>query len=322
MRLFSSLMCLLALTGLCLLPPAAAQETNRVVAVVGDDIITSLELERMVKAMQAQMAASGARRLDITPQQLRRVALERLIEDKLFAQEVKRLGIKVSPQELEAFIQRIKKANRIDERTFLAQLSRQGLTPEEYRRQLKHDLLKQKLLNRQVKSQVVISDEQVEEFYKKHLDQFRQMDQVRLRAIFLKVPPEASAATEEAIRQKAEKLRAEAVAKGNFAELARKYSQGPGAADGGELGPVASRDLMPQMRQALGALKPGQISPVLKIPGAYVFIQLLERSGESTIPLAQVKEQIRQHLEKQALERRYRKWMKELRDRTFVKIMD
>jgi peptidyl-prolyl cis-trans isomerase SurA len=145
---------------------------------------------------------------------------------------------------------------------------------------------------------------------------------VRLRAIFLKVPPEASAATEEAIRQKAEKLRAEAVAKGNFAELARKYSQGPGAADGGELGPVASRDLMPQMRQALGALKPGQISPVLKIPGAYVFIQLLERSGESTIPLAQVKEQIRQHLEKQALERRYRKWMKELRDRTFVKIMD
>ena len=51
-------------------------------------------------------------------------------------------------------------------------------------------------------------------------------------------------------------------------------------------------------------------------------LQLLERSGESTIPLAQVKEQIRQHLEKQALERRYRKWMKGLRDRTFVKIMD
>ncbi len=316
------LVCLSLFVCLCLPPAAPAQETNRVVAVVGDDIITSLELERMVKTMQAQMAASGPHRPHIAPEQLRRVALERLIEDRLFAQEVKRLGIRVSPRELEAFIQRIKKTNQIDERTFLAQLSRQGLTPEEYRRRLKRDLLKQKLLNRQVKSQVVISDEQVEDYYRKHPDQFRKLDQVRLRALFLKVPPAASAATEEAIRQKAEKLRAEAVAKGNFAELARKYSQGPGAAKGGELGPVASRDLMPQMRQALGALKPGEISPVLKLPGAYVFLQLLERSGDTTIPLAQVKEQIRRHLEKKALERRYRKWMQELKNRTFIKIME
>ncbi len=310
------LLCVAAVT-------AAAEEVNRVVAVVGDDIITSLDVDKVVKTMEAQLgpaaspAEAAARR-----RQLRKVALERLIEDNIFQQEVKRQKLVVTQQEIDRYLQRIKSSNQISDRQFAAQLNRRGLTPEEYRAELTKDILKHKLIQREVKSSVVISDEQVEEYYKKHLDQYAKLDQVRLRALFLTVPEDASLATQEAVRQRAESLRTQAVKENNLPELAKKYSQGPGASRGGELEPVPAKDMLPAMRQALGEMKPGDISPVLKIPGGYVFFQLISRSGDSTLPLPAVREQIRQKLESEALERKFRTWMGELRKKTFVKIVE
>ncbi len=302
-------------------PAGAAKVVNRVLAVVGDDIVTSLDVDRLIKTIQSQAASRGDRLGPADLAELRKVALDRLIEDKIFEQEVKRLGIKVSPAQVDRYVERIKKLNHIDDATFAAQLSRRGLTPEEYRRQLKKDILKQSLIARQVKNKIVISDTQVEEYYRKHISDYQKLDQVRLRAIFLNLPRDASPVAMDLLRQKAEKIRAQAVKNHNFAELARKYSQGPGADKGGELGPLSSDDLIPAMRQALGELKPGQVSPVIKAPMGYLIIQLISRTGQSTIPLAQVKDQIRDKLEKQATEKKFRQWLSELRKKTYVKKM-
>ena len=70
------------------------------------------------------------------------------------------------------------------------------------------------------------------------------------------------------------------------------------------MGPLAVSDLLPAMRMALSELKPGQISPVLKVPGSFVFMQLLESSGKSGLPLQQVREEIRAKLEKEATEKK------------------
>jgi peptidyl-prolyl cis-trans isomerase SurA len=107
-----------------------------------------------------------------------------------------------------------------------------------------------------------------------------------------------------------------------MAELATEFSQGPGADKGGELGSLAVSDLLPAMRQALSELKPGQFSPVLEMQGNFVFMQLLERTGQSQIPFAQVRDQIREKLTKEATEAKFKAWMKELRSRTYVKIIE
>ena len=323
MLLAKRLILWLALVSVFVIPQAApAAVVNRVIAEVGSEVITSADLEKMISYMEASLRpAPTPQAADQRRKELARIALDRLIEDKILAQEVERQKVKVSEQAVEGYIERMKKSNNISDEMFAAQLRRRGLTPQEYREQLKKDMLKHRLIRDQVRSQVVISDEQVNDYYKKHHDQFQNMNQVTLRALFVRVPEDASPAAEEALKQKTEKLRAQALAKGNFAELAQKHSEGPGARNGGELGPLAVSDLLPAMRMALSELKPGQISPVLKVPGSFVFMQLLESSGKSGTPLQQVKEQIRAKLENDAAEKKFRDWLDELRSKTYVRIV-
>jgi peptidyl-prolyl cis-trans isomerase SurA len=322
--------CALALA-LCATPARA--EGNRVAAVVGDEVITSLDVDKIYNMLEAQVAAAGAERPGEqlpSKAQLRRMALERLIEDKMFEQEVKRANVSVTPPEIDHYIERIKAANQIGDEEFAAQLSRRGLTPDEYRQDLKRELLKHKLVERNVKSRVVISDKEVDEYYRNQQGQGQDQapaasGEVRLRALFLNLPENATPAAEEAVRKQAEDLRKKAAGGEDFAELARRHSQGPGAGQGGELGPVPEGDLLPQMRQSLSQLKPGQVSQVIKVPGSYVFMQLLgqtAQAGGGSGLRPELREQLRVKLEHEALEKRFREWITELRSKAYVKIME
>lgn len=314
---------LLCLLCLMVFSPAGAEEVNRVVAVVGDGVVTSLDVDRVIKTMEAQLGQvndpveEAARK-----KQMRKVALERLIEDRIFQQEVKRLKLGVSQAELDSYIARIRDRNQISEKQFAAHLSRRGLTPEEYRDELKKDILKHKLIQREVKSSVVISDDQVNQYYKQHLSEYGKVDQVLLRALFLTVPDDAGMDAQEVVLRKAESLREQAVKEKNLAELATKHSQGPGASKGGMLDPVSTTDMLPAMRQAVGEMKPGEISKVLRVPGGFVFFELINKGGDDVLPLPEVREQIRDKLENEALEKKFKTWMEDLRKKTFVQIVE
>ncbi|MFH2128637.1 MAG: peptidylprolyl isomerase, partial [Pseudomonadota bacterium] len=85
---------------------------------------------------------------------------------------------------------------------------------------------------------------------------------------------------------------------------------------------VKADDLLPSMRQALGELKPGQVSEVLQIPQGFVIMKLIDRSGNKELALAEVKGQIRDKLTQQKTETRFKEWMKQLRSENYVKIID
>ncbi len=302
-----------------------AQDVNRVLAVVGDQVITSLDVEKMLRTLEQQMTATTRPGEQTpSPQQLQRLALERLIEDKVFEQEVQREKITVGKEELERFIDRVRTSNNLSEDEFVAQLSRRGLTMDEYREELKKDIIKHKLLDRNVKSKVVISNEQVEKAYQEASGGSAfSTDQVRFRGLFLQVSEEASPAVEQTIKQRAEDLRKQAAGGADFADLARKYSQGPGAAQGGEIGPLSSADMLPAMRAALADLKPGDISGVVRVPSGYVVMQLIERgAAPAAAPSSQLKEQVRAKLENEAMEKRFQEWIKDLRSKIYIKVME
>ena len=92
----------------------------------------------------------------------------------------------VYDQELDRYIDRIKQSNKLSDEDFVASLSRQGMTLKEYRADLRRDILKQRLINQKVKKNVVISDAEVEQYYKAHYDQFQNMDEVNMMAIIFK----------------------------------------------------------------------------------------------------------------------------------------
>ena len=302
----------------------AEEVVNRVVAIVDDEVVTSLDLEKSVRRIKMDLARMEAmqRGGGVPPSQIRRMALERMIDERIFAKEVKKAGLMVGDEELDHFIDRIKRSNNLSDEDFVASLSRQGITLEEYRSDLRRDILKQRLINQKVKKHVVISDAEVEKYYKDHYEQFQNMDEVNMMAIFLRVDPQGGLDAENAVRQKAENILQKIKGGEEFAKLAQKYSQGPGAERGGRLGPVKADDLLPSMRQALGELKPGQVSEVLQIPQGFVIMRLIERSGNKELVLAEVKEQIRSKLEKEKIEDRFKDWMKQLRAENYVKIIE
>lgn len=301
---------------------AAGETVNRVVAVVGDELITSNDVDRMVANIKTTLSqprdpALAARQAA----EIRGLALKRLIEDKLVAKEAKRLRIKISDAEIDSYLQRIKKQNNISDQEFAAQLSRQGFTPEEYREDLRSDMLRHRLVDRQVRRKVVVSDEQVDEYLRKEGLQGESGDQVRMRAIFLKIPESASDTAQKAMKVRLQAIREQALKGGDMAKLAREHSQGPGAAQGGQLGPVALADLLPGMRNALSGLKPGQFSKIFTVPGSLAFVQLLERSHGASQPLTSRREEVRTMLEKEAMEKKLAEWIKEIKQGTYVKII-
>jgi peptidyl-prolyl cis-trans isomerase SurA len=304
----------------------AAEEVvvNRVVAIVDDEVVTSMELNRAIRRLKMDLARMEAMQQagGMPPAQIRRMALERMIDEKIFAKEVKRVGLVVSDEELDHYIARIKQNNNLTEEDFVASLSRQGMTLQEYRDDLRQDILKQRLINQEVQKQVVVTDAEVEEYYKKNYEQYQNMDEVNMMAIFLKVDPQAGLTAENAVRQQAENILQKIKAGEDFGKLAQQYSQGPGAEKGGRLGPVKSSDLLPSMRQALGELKQGQVSEVLQIPQGFVIMKLVDRSGNKELDMTQVKEQIRSKLGQQKTEKIFKDWMKKLRSENYVKIID
>ncbi|MCB2191417.1 MAG: SurA N-terminal domain-containing protein [Deltaproteobacteria bacterium] len=320
--------CCLLLAVILALPMgwAHAEEVvvNRVVAIVDDEVITSLDLDKSIRRLKMDLARMEAmqRGGGVPPAQIKRMALERMIDEKIFAKEVKKAGLSVSDQELDHFINRIKQSNNLSDDDFVASLSRQGMTLKEYRADLRRDILKQRLITQEVKKHVVISDAEVEKYYKEHYDQFQNMDEVNMMAIFLRVDPQAGLTAENAVRQKAENILQKIKGGEEFSKLAQQYSQGPGAERGGRLGPVKANDLLPSMRQALGEMKPGQVSEVLQIPQGFVIMKLLERSGDKDLALAEVKEQIRSKLAREKTEKRFKDWMKQLRSENYVKIIE
>jgi peptidyl-prolyl cis-trans isomerase SurA len=302
---------------------APAELLNRVVAVVGDEMISAQDLDRVLSVMQEQVKGRENEFSSQDLGHLRQLALDRLIEETLFDQQIKKLGIRVRPAEIDAYIERVRASNHMDESAFLAHLSRRGYTPEEYRNELKNDIQRRRLVAQVVQQRVVITDKEIEEYYQQNSGSYTSLGGVMLQALFLKVPADAQPAAAQAIRGQAEELRQKILdGQADFAEMAKQYSEGPGADKGGELGPVKADDLLPSMRNALAELKTGETSPVLEIPSGFVFMKLLDSKGKSNMPPQEMREQIRQKLEKAAYEKAYQNWMKELRASTYIKIFD
>jgi peptidyl-prolyl cis-trans isomerase SurA len=317
--------CLIVLIAGMIVPAAAQaqQVVNRVVAVVDDDVITSQDVSKMVARLDAALKpARDENEKEMRKTQLERMAVETLIEERMLIKEAKRLNITISDREVNGYIERLQKNNNLTDEEFRKRLSSQGVSYQDYREDLRSRLLKHRVLTREVHSQVVISDEQVEEFLKEQGKGPVESEEVTVRALFLKIPENPMPESVDVLRKKAEELKNQAMEKDNMAELADKNSEGPGAGKGGMLGPLAVADLLPPMRQALIGLKEGDYSKVIEVPGSLVFMQLVKRSKKTITVSDEAKAQIRIKLEDEARQRKFEVWMKDLKSKTYIKIMD
>jgi peptidyl-prolyl cis-trans isomerase SurA len=265
-------------------PPAAAEDVDRIVAVVGHHIILNSELES-----QLELAATQ-QRIDLNQPGIKDVVradlLDQMISDRLMLIQAERdTLITVSDpeveRELDTHLQRIQSQFPSPE-DFYKQLASEGLSLPElrrrYRREVRNQLLKQKLVQSRVRD-VEVSAPEVDAFYNEFRDSLPdQVAAVHLQTILLTV--EVSQSTKDSVQTFAGLIRDSIQAGASFGDMARRYSSDGSAESGGDLGWFGRKVMVPEFERAAFGLAVGEISGAVKTQFGYHLIKCLERERE------------------------------------------
>ncbi len=295
---------------------AQAETLNRIVATVDGQPITLRELDTFGSQMNnraAMMYPQGA--ADMT----RRDFLDALLMNKMIENEVDAQGLKATAEDVDSYIERIKSQGELDDEQLAAALADQGLTIEQYRKQIAQEIEQALLMNKEVSSRISITNEAVQRYYQAHQDDYAIPDQVRIRHIFLPVSPGADPGEMLKMTTLLETLHDRANRGEDFATLALTYSLGPGADQGGDLGFFERGQMDPAIEEMAFSIPEGEISPPFETSTGVHLIKVEERDIAGVKPLAEVQEGIRSQLYNTELSKRYRRWFQdELRFRHHI----
>jgi len=196
-----------------------------------------------------------------------------------------------------------------------------GLTEEKYRATLRDQILRTKLISYEIRSKVVITNEQIEAYYRNKYTQNHAPEGYHILQFGSGWEDRGRSASREEAQKRAEQLREMVVAGENFKDIAKNHSDLPSGVDGGDIGTFRKEELAAYMWEAIKDLRPGEVSQIIETPEGFQFFKLLSSSREGVIaqaPLENVKEEIRASLYDQELKRKFEEWVKELRDNSYI----
>ena len=306
---------LLLLACLLLGNPALAKTLSKVVAVVNNDIISSYQLDKAVLAdleKHSQGNQLTAKQFD----QLRENTLERLINEKLAKQRTKELGLQVGEAELNAAIEDVQRKNNLTRSMLENALEAQGMDFASYREQLKDEILRYKLLGREVNYKVQVTSGEVREYFREHIDEYRATPKVRVSHISYPIAA-ADEGKQADLRKQAEVTR-DLLLSGEPLDTVLA-AQGD-AAKVTDMGELIEAELTDQLREALAGLDVGQVSEPLEMNGQLHLFLVTDRNPGDIHLFDRVKGEIEQIIEKKKTEIRFKEWAQELRDDGYVDI--
>ena len=307
------------LLGLCF-RHVHAEVLNRVVAVVNDDIITLYELNNKIKSMTGQTPNELRLKDEKAFMEARHKILELLIDEKLAQDKIRELGIQVSQKEVDEAIEKIKIDNRWTQEDLEARLKQEGISMAKYKEQMKEELERIQLVNLEVRSKIIIREETLNEYYQEHKEKFSENGQVQLGNIFLMRKDPGNDDETLELTKKGNEILKRILAGEDFGVLAKKYSEGPGARDGGNLGVFKLSELDPQLRKLISALPEGGVSNLIIRPNGIQIIKVIKKQGGKEKSFEEMKDAIYTILYKEEINKRYDSWMKDLRESAYTKI--
>jgi peptidyl-prolyl cis-trans isomerase SurA len=301
---------------------ATAELVDRIIAYVNDDIITLSELNEKTKAfVDLREQNPFLREKEQSVETIRRGILDHLIDELLAEQEVSRLKISVSATEVDDTITRLRRQKQLSQEAFAAEVRKQGKTLKDVRQQIRKTLEQRKLINREVRNKTVITDEIVEDYYQAHIQDYQGKERRRLQDIFLPYPRTPTAEDKARIDSFAQQILKQLGEAADFASLAKRYSRGPGAEAGGDLGFFSKGELDPVLEKAIDKLESGETSPAIKTEIGVHIIKVAAKDKTPARSLDDVQESIRDLLYQREVDFRYREWLSTLRKRSYVKIV-
>lgn len=290
---------------MCAPTSVMARTLDEIVASVDGNPITMYDVRAF-----AALTGNTLPAYDTTSSPIFKQVLKALIERDLIRQELKKYQSRVSPAQVNGYIQGIERQRGLTDQQFRQVLAQNGVTYDAFRKQARMQLEKAMMINDQVRDKIAIPESEIKAYYDAHKSDFMVThERYKLAQILIAVPQGAPANQVAAARAKAEMVRKKALAGGNFAELARKYSDDSSRSKGGELGYFRPGQIMDQIFAAIKPLKPGQISKIVRSQYGFHIVKVQQHEMPGPLPLADVKDQIREKLLNEATEKRAQEWV-------------
>ena len=305
---------------------AQAQEPvviDRIVAVVNDEVITLYDLNQTLKPYEENVQALGysPEKEHETLFKLRTDLLTKMIDQMLADQQIKKNNIQISEQEVDKTIERIKEGRSYTDEELRAGLAEQGLTIEEYRENLKKQLLRGKLVNIEVRSKIVITDAEIEKYYNDHIEKYAGETKYHLWNIFIQFPRLAAESQKRMAYEKMETVLRQLKQGRSFESLAAEKPDSQDSPGGADLGLYRIDELSPQLQSVVKDMKEGEYSAILNMPGGYQIIYVQKVVATDPKSLSDVKAEIEDILYNQAIDSRYNTWLSELRKKSHIRII-
>ncbi len=300
--------------------PVRGEVISKIAAVVNDDIITTYQLE---KEIAAQLAAEprGRSLPESENQRLRQTVLTGMVEDALVRQRVRELGLRVGEEEIDAAIEDVEKQNQITREQLIRALQAQGMSYSAYREKLRQQILRFKLIGREVQNKVEVTSQEIRDYFKENIDDYRGDSAIRLSYLAFRIPQDASVTNTQVSRLRDTAREAHELLRTGeeFYSTVFIYSTDP-QVEGGELGTFTRAELNPAFKNAVKDLPVGGISEVVENPEGFYIFKVEERSKGEIRKFDTVKDEIREHLLEKDREERFKQWRTGLKKDAYLDV--
>ncbi|MFN0313854.1 MAG: peptidylprolyl isomerase [Burkholderiales bacterium] len=270
-------------TGVCAEQPRNSKivALDRVVAVVNEDVITSLELAAEVQRSEQILKKQGTK----IPgnEEFERQILERLITKRVLMASARNFGVQVNDAELEKALERIAEDNKMTIAGLREAVQRDGQDFSSFRAEIRTEIIIARLKDREVDSRLAVTDAEVASFLsRQEAQEAGQADEYNVAHILVSVPEQAGA--EESKRRKARAEEAFAqINKGvDFAQVAAVFSDAPDALQGGAMGWRSPARLPVLFVETLRKLRLGETGAPIRSPAGFHVLKLIDKRGAGT----------------------------------------
>ncbi len=298
---------------------------EEITAKVNGEIITRGELEKTRQQIEAEIRqqdpTASSDKLAAAVKQKHADALRDQIDQLLLVQRAKDLNINVDP-EITRRVADIQAQSKISDPDKFAAFIREqsgGETLEDFKQQMKNQLLTQKVIGQEVGSKINVPQEEVQKYYDEHKKDFVREEMVFLREILISTGDKSPAAV-AAAEKKAKDVLARARKGEKFTELARTYSSAPTAQNDGELGAFKKGDLKADIQDIVFKANKGYITDLIRTDNGFDIIKVEERYAAGQASLDEVKNDIMEKLYMPRMQPAVRTYLTKLRQEAFLEI--
>lgn len=310
--IFAAVVLAAVVLGTGIAPLSAAETPKTIVATVNGTAITRQALNSEFAQAKRRSTQQGKVLTDAQAKTMRQNILERLIEQELLFQQSQKENIRIPDSAVAEHLAKLK-ARFPSTDAFDKALKGMHISEADLKAKTRQGLAIQKLIKTEVADKIVVSDDQAHKFYTSHPEYFKQPEQVKASHILIKVDAKADKQQQAAAKKKIEDIQQQIKQGGDFGALAKKYSEGPSGARGGDLGFFSRGQMVKPFEDAAFALKPGQVSHVVKTRFGYHLIKVTGKKAAGSVPYKDVKAKITSFLKQQKINTGIQKYVERLK---------